>query len=358
MNIIQYRLDTFRRVLALVLVLIVMNGSILAQEGSVFSDQVFDYRYLIDIYWESDGNQKIAVQARTSPNIFILDGNLNEIGNLDPFMDISLGGDEGVIQNLAWNSNGNWLAVPIGETQNGTFLQIWDWQSNTFKSFSFPPINWVTWSPSENIIAIVLENRIVIWDAINESTVYELTLPGFPIIQGASWKPDGSQIAALNVQGVLQIWDVQTGNVVFSLNEDNALLEFAEIESQGKALYGSLSWEPGSSRIALSDRTNSTLEIWDTASQARVYSYPLSDSYVALAWGNDGFVTIDRSRLIKWWDIESGDILQQINLNEDESFVFIRWHPYKPEFVYVVATPTGSLGDLIKTIPAPSIPPS
>ncbi len=325
--------------------------AVVAQEGSVFTDQMFNSAYTMAVHWDASGNRTFAVSARPSSNIFILDNNFNEIASFDPFSDTTIPDRSGGVVFLDWNSTGAHLAATINETLVGDLLQIWDVNSGTFESFSVGRFVNATWSPQGNFLAIRTEGSVIIWDVENQVILHELILPGAPVVQYMAWKSDGSQIAALNVQGVLRIWDVTTANIVMELNADNALLSFDEIVATGNPSYWSAGWEPNSNSIAVFDSTNLMIEIWDTVSQTLVTSFPIQEDTINIRWGISGFATNAPREAIKLWDIATGTMLQEINLGEDESFQFITWHPTEPELFYALSAPNMDFQDLIHTVP-------
>jgi WD40 repeat protein len=271
-----------------------------AQAGSDFEDQIFSEPYVINVHWDANGERTIAIRARPSRNIFILDDDFNVIANFDPLSDPTIPGGVGNVAHVDWNPTGSHLAVPVIETFDGSVLQIWDVRAGTFESFPFEPIVEVAWSPRGDFIAVVTEDGVIIWDVENKQVLHELNLPGIPMIQRANWKSDGSQIAVLNAQGMLRIWDVDTTAVIMELNAENASLDFDEITNMGKSRYQNIEWQPNSNRLAILNSATSMLEIWDTNSQSLVNSFPAPDNLWGMWWGSYGFVTNTLDKRIIW----------------------------------------------------------
>lgn len=320
-----------------------------AWQESTFSQLQFDSFYAVDVHLGRDGDERIALRARPSRNIFVLDSDLNVVGNFDPLSDTNVAGGAGVVTQLRWNPFGTQLAVPVTETYDGSTLQIWDVSDGIFESFHFEPIADVKWNPRGETIAVRTEDRVIIWDVFRHSVQHEITLPGIPLTQNMDWKSDGSQIAILNAQGVLWVWDVDTGSLAMELNAANIPLTPTEIATMGKALYWDVEWQPGTDRLALISQSNetATVEVWDTTSANIISAFPINDRFPSLSWGHDGLAIAKTSGYLQIWDVTTEAYRQELYLG---GYVFVDWFPEESRIFYVLSAADMPFSDLVRTV--------
>jgi WD40 repeat protein len=145
-----------------------------------------------------------------------------------------------------WNPNGT--QVVVGSLYD-TLIYITDVTSGEdVMTFSSAPdvIYALDWSANGNYIAGVSgsENAIV-WDATTGEILFSLIVPE---LSDVVWSPDSQILATSSYDGMIRIWDVNTGNLVQTVTNSGRLLNVA--------------WSPDGRQLAYRDR-DSQLEIID-----------------------------------------------------------------------------------------------
>lgn len=108
-----------------------------------------------------------------------------------------------------------------------------------------------------------------------------------------SFSPDGTRIAAAATETTVNIWDIQTGQVMQT---------FAY---EGLSAPLSVSWSPDGTLIATGAKANE-LRVWDTASGDLQYAFGL-DSAFSVAWSPDSTRFVTEYRNV--YDSRSGVLL-------------------------------------------------
>lgn len=119
--------------------------------------------------------------------------------------------------------------------------------------------------------------------------------------RGLTLSNDRTEIAAISDQGVLQIWNLQTGAIQLTLQ----LLPSAEM----------ISWSPDGQKLAVKYQTQ-RLQVWDLARRHLLYNLTgpgLTDRGGQLSWSSDsthlGYVdgTYEKT-LVDIWDMSTGKL--------------------------------------------------
>jgi hypothetical protein len=213
----------------------------------------------------------------------------------------SLRGDK--IDAIAWKSDGTQIAA-VGTGQDSTgclnnHINIWDVATGKLVKDIQIGCSIVggllAWKPNSNLLADTyvpdpystqdqsdINAEIAIWDVESGQIVSTIPFPDKTEIgSNVSWSPNGDRLAAGT--STLNIWD-----------SNNLKLLFKYIPDQ---VINILRWNPDGERIAILDKTygyqnsntrQSQLEIIDTRTQYKLYTYTLSDQYIeAMAWSPD-----------------------------------------------------------------------
>jgi len=183
-------------------------------------------------------------------------------------------------------------------------------------SFAYPPFTasaqynrfqQPVWHPSQNIIAVSngVSVRLYSSDFSQILNEFELTTVRNPFIQTTSvtWSPDGTMLAVLiqgsDVISSLQIWDVETGQLVIQIPEVSPI--------------NTIAWEPQSTRIAASYGSglgDDVLRIYDVFNQNLFTEYDSEDQggYIeSIRWGLDGRqIAFNRGGRLSLLDMQSG----------------------------------------------------
>ncbi len=90
-------------------------------------------------------------------------------------------------------------------------LRVWDWErGETVKTIEAPAVQ-AAFDPRSPRIAARLEQEgtVGVWDAVSGDQLE--TLPGPAVVNALAYGSDGSQVATAGVDGVVRLWDPDTG---------------------------------------------------------------------------------------------------------------------------------------------------
>lgn len=198
------------------------------------------------------------------------------------------------------------------------------------------------------------EQRVVIIDTQTQTVNLEIVPTGIKFADHVSWNFDDTQIALLNSQGILSIWNTSNSVQTLELNSQNAELSASTIFDQGLSYYGALGWHPSENQLALYDVTHATLEIWDMSQQAILSTFPSPNGPITnILWSEQGLITYGRHGPIEVWDITTGNLIDTISIASDERISHVEWNPNQPELFYVVTeigNPNVAFQDVIHTV--------
>ncbi|MBX3001129.1 MAG: hypothetical protein KF893_21580 [Caldilineaceae bacterium] len=115
--------------------------------------------------------------------------------------------------------------------------------------------------------------------------------PDIPF-QALQFSPDHSQVAALNTNGVLAVWDVETGQRRFSIQAH-----------EGGATRSNLAWRPDGAAIVTGGMQDQTVRIWSDAGDLRKELSPFPTGVRSVGWNRQGdrLATVDNT-IVRIWD--------------------------------------------------------
>lgn len=217
---------------------------------------------------------------------------------------------------LNWSPDGNQIAYQTYRSLSlrgdyfETTIWIWDGQTGEQKACTPHPGTsvYLQWSPDSRFIVsrsnpgLHIPLIISIWDV--QTGKATLTSRCDKVPDYAFWSPKGRYIAFRGDDGIVKVWDAQTGHEVFScLFHANDLYQ--------------LSWSPDGKFLAHKDR-NASLQVWDVQARKEVFSYidpPVDDRGQwrsihrsdVFAWAPNGkqFASIGKDSKIRIWDIQT-----------------------------------------------------
>jgi WD40 repeat protein len=167
-------------------------------------------------------------------------------------------------------------------------LYIWDAKSgeliSTFHTDDNCMLGWPRWSPDSTRIAtgcIFVEAGINtparIWDVLSGQEIKRLE-SDFGWTYRTVWSPDGTRILVGYEQGVLRIWDVETGE---------PLITFAGHQGSTGG-----EWSPDGTLIASSGFANKSVKIWDAVTGEEFLSFFVAGAPLSNEWSPDGMHVI------------------------------------------------------------------
>ncbi len=212
----------------------------------------------------------------------------------------------GTANSLDWHPSGNILAV-------GGSLGVWFYDDTLNDVDHFADVGSIAslvWSPLGNQLATVdVDKTVTLWDVNLDSfelkQVHTWAFVDEEYI-GISWSPEGERLAVTSYAGA-QVLDANTGKIVLSIPD----LKFT------------LTWHPDGTQIAgvvdLGEEMGSQVRVWDASTGAVIKTY--MSEYPDLYWGNiqwsaDGSVLVGVTSIpatVHAWDVETGDLLSDVD---------------------------------------------
>ena len=172
-------------------------------------------------------------------------------------------------------------------------------------------------SPSEQeILGVYWDGKARIWDAGTGDLLMELTRESE--LYSGEWSPDGTRFATGWVDGVIQINDARTGEVLISFDG----------HEDGEITW--MRWSPDSRRIA-STNNYGDVKLWNAANGDLLLDLNPDDvsfNTTGLTWSQDGeqLVTYRQDGILSIWDSETGELLQTM-LGHEADVHWIGWFP-------------------------------
>jgi WD40 repeat protein len=275
--------------------------------------------------------------------------------------------ENGWVAGLAWSFDSHRVATAIGNNAGGR-IEIWDATTGQHKitvPLNLDPIAGPAWSPTSNLLAVPTNNVVVIIDgrtgkfgasypapskaglsttpttATTGKTFLSTFVPlgGAPNFGGISWSPDGkwiiSTFSSSTSDGVVQVWNPQTGKLAFTL------------ATKPDYFMGAVSWSPDGQYIAVKmAKWDETFQIVVWNVQTRQIVFQQSGNFEGLSWqpGTDNLATATilpgsnsslpgaptyGSSILNIWNVKTGQLLKSI-----AGIDGISWSPDGHEFVY------------------------
>jgi polar amino acid transport system permease protein len=222
------------------------------------------------------------------------------------------------VQDLALSADGSLVAAGA---QDGK-VYLWDIQSN-WTLHKLPghtgPVVSVAFNPSgSTLFSASRDGTVRLWDistllnpgAGSGQAERVLEVPGGKPLRGASLAANGATLATLGEDGVVNIWDVATGQVLRSIGPHEKARRVVTLSPDG-------------ARVAAGDGAN--IQIWDARSGepvGRLEGYWEDEAtqeewlghkgeVTALAFSPDGELLVSGStdKTILFWDPESGRVI-------------------------------------------------
>jgi len=203
------------------------------------------------------------------------------------------------IVGAAWSPDGDTLSSISYDGQ----VQLWDAASRTSRKLVRTRLMWyktrfphlLAWSPDCRRLAMPHDNRdIQILDTATGKVERVLRWDSQQLLSLA-WSPDGKLLASGGRDGILRLWDPESGAEVSRMG--NLSLNYQ---------INSISWHPDSSELACAT-SESGVVVWRFGEDQWRY-LPGHTTYVqSVAWSPDGtrIVSADESGSVRIWDARS-----------------------------------------------------
>lgn len=215
----------------------------------------------------------------------------------------TLSGSDSVIS-LAWNPDGNKLAFAGA---NGE-LWIWDALTGQTSTINVPDeyIHAVTWNPDGSSVAVATQdgsgpnahNRVEMWNVSTGQLTLsiEANIQDF-YLNSIAWSPTNNQLAGGSSNGVVVVWNTQTGQSITTLY----------VSDDPSVGVTKVAWKFDGSKLAAAT-TDGVIWFWNT-SNWQSSNISIGGSINDLVWSPDGNVAIANYKTIKVLNPDTGAIL-------------------------------------------------
>ena len=230
------------------------------------------------------------------------------------------------VNEFDWSSDGRYLAISTGDpgwhdTNEPGALAIWDMYTgkpvtndlDMIFDYSYMKNDY---SPDDALLLVRgfrswPENisdmeTMHVFDSHTGMLIKSFTITDGHWIRSHGWSPDGSVVAGGNTNGVIYLWDFQTGellNILVGHKQEGMMINIVE-------------WSPDGSKIATAG-DDSTARVWDagTGEPLLVLAHEQPTYVWVVAWSPDGARLLSTSgnedfgaqdTTIRIWDAESG----------------------------------------------------
>jgi WD40 repeat protein/transcriptional regulator with XRE-family HTH domain len=251
---------------------------------------------LYDLDWSPDGGQIASAGANGQVTLW-------DVTSRQPAQELS--GHRWVVYGVGWSPDGKWVASSGWDRT----LRLWDpaarkladsattLVSETSEVFFYG----LAWSPNgQQVSSGTYLQGIAIWD-ISRQNVQWVGREFSTRFQCIAWRPDGTQIIAGGDDGLLYLWDPETGKLIQKLIGHQGAVKCAAWHSQRP-------WVATGS----SSKSGGELFVWNTTQSDLIFR--MEDPPTAIntvAWGQEPDVLVSGSGdgALRWWDVQSGKCL-------------------------------------------------
>ena len=198
------------------------------------------------------------------------------------------------VYSVAFSPDGKTIASGSADTT----VKLWDVATGTeiIKIQNRRYVVAVTFSPDGKTLAWSLGKTIKLWNIATQTDIATFEDPVFTI-NSISFSPDGKTLAsASHADGIVKVWDVETGNAVD--------LGHTRLASE----YNPISFSPDSAILA-SGAKDGTVKLWDIGTGQNIGNLPAGKrgSWVRFVlFSSDGTTIASRAsgeRMTRLWDV-------------------------------------------------------
>jgi WD40 repeat protein/transcriptional regulator with XRE-family HTH domain len=158
----------------------------------------------------------------------------------------------------------------------------------------------IEFSPDgSRLVTISIDGTAKVWDVLTGKELLTLMQGGGAVPYWVTFSPDGSRIAVANTAGVsggwVSIWDVVTGEMLFTLPDRNARVD-------------SVTFSPDGKRIVTTS-SDQTVRIWEADNGTELltlYGYTINVTNASYSPDGTRLATVIQDRKIKVWDAATG----------------------------------------------------
>jgi len=165
----------------------------------------------------------------------------------------------------------------------------------------------VAFSPDGSLLALGLfERQIALWDVTSGQPIFTFDKQQENRTKRMEFSPDGALLAVGVIDGTVRLLDVASGKNVDIL------------QYRGETDIHDLAFSPDGKYLASGGRVPAVI-LWDVASGEVVRTFRLTDNSISMDFSPDGTILASAGGYeheVLLWDIESGDLLRSLPHND------------------------------------------
>ena len=243
-------------------------------------------------------NNRVAVVAFSANGACLASASWDDtirLWNLRTWEEVHAFGPHEVDMNgMAFSKDGSLLASPaaIWEVDSLQVLHELEWGAKVSGQVAF--------SPDGTLLVVHLRNEAInVWDVASGEVLRTLEEdPDNPVLFSIAISPDGALLAAGGCNGTVSLWDVASGKIAGRLEHGNR----SDVHDVAFSLDGTLLASGG---------TDYTARLWDLDSGEVAHTLRHGNGLYGLAFSPDGslLATAVCDRTVMIWDVATGKLL-------------------------------------------------
>jgi WD40 repeat protein/transcriptional regulator with XRE-family HTH domain len=250
---------------------------------------------LYDIAWSPDGTQLAGAGSDFLVTIW-------DVADRTPHR--LLQGHSWAVFGLTWSPDGQWLAssgwdnaVRVWDMTTDACVQIFrdpDYIDNNFQG--------IAWSPDGRWLANgSYQQGLQAWDVVAHSRLWVGHEQPTKILR-VVWSPNGTRIASCGDDGSVCLWNASDGKLLTKLQKH-------------RGVAAGVAWSPDGTRLAScgGGRGKGELFVWEVQSGEFLYTLNEPSAMInALAWGSTESILVSGGSdgMLRWWDLQHGECVK------------------------------------------------
>ena len=171
------------------------------------------------------------------------------------------------------------------------------------------------WSPDGNFLAVREDERIIVWDLASRQ-IFRVLNTNYGMGNNIIWSPDESMIASGDIEGVISVWGLASGNLI------------RQMWYEEEINLGTISWSPDKRQIASAiqykDSETSGVAIWDIYQRKLIRELRGQEGRITcLSWSpvNHFLATGNEDGSVWIWEPASRQVVTILQGYEDSSTI-------------------------------------